>query len=68
MLVAGADGRARIEFDLSDLATTFRVLADGHADGGRIGSGEGEVISRGTAGLTPKPPPAALRRDSDRKD
>jgi hypothetical protein len=45
LLIAGPDGKASISFELSDAATTFRVLADAHGDG-RIGSGQAEIISR----------------------
>jgi hypothetical protein len=38
MLVTGTDGRASITFDLPDSSTPFRVLIDGHAAEGRIGS------------------------------
>ena len=56
MLVTDADGQAQIHFDLSDSVTTFRVMADAHADGGRIGSGDGELISRIPFSLEPKLP------------
>jgi len=46
LLLTDADGRAEARFELSDSVTTFRVLVDAHASGGRIGSGEGEIISR----------------------
>jgi hypothetical protein len=45
LLIASPDGKASISFELSDAATTFRVLADAHGDG-RIGSGQAEIISR----------------------
>lgn len=54
-LLAGPDGRAEISFDLSDSVTTFRVRADAHGDG-RIGSGDGEVVSRIPFNLDPKLP------------
>jgi len=56
LLVADADGQAQIHFDLSDSVTTFRVLVDAHGDGGRIGSGGGEIISRIPFSLEPKLP------------
>ena len=56
LLLTDADGRARIEFDLSDSITTFRTLVDGHAAAGRIGSGAGTVISRIPFNLEPKIP------------
>lgn len=59
LLVADADGRATIRFDLSDSVTTFRVLADAHLSGstsGRIGSGGGAIISRIPFSLEPKLP------------
>ena len=56
LLLTDADGRAQIEFDLSDSITTFRTLVDGHAAGGRIGSGSAAVISRIPFNLEPKIP------------
>jgi alpha-2-macroglobulin-like protein len=55
MLVADADGRASVRFDLSDAVTAFRLTADAH-DGGRIGSGRAEIISRIPFNLDPKLP------------
>jgi len=56
LLLTDADGKARIEFDLSDSITTFRALIDGHAAAGRIGSASGSVISRIPFDLDPKIP------------
>lgn len=56
MLVTDAGGRAVVRFDLSDAVTTFRVSADAHGDGGRIGSGQGEIVSRIPFNLEPKLP------------
>lgn len=56
MLVTDAGGRAEVRFDLSDAVTTFRVSADAHGDGGRIGSGQGEIVSRIPFNLEPKLP------------
>jgi len=55
LLIADESGRASIEFELSDSVTTFRVLADAHGNG-RIGSGDGDVISRIPFSLEPKLP------------
>jgi hypothetical protein len=55
LLIADQSGRATIRFDLSDSVTTFRVLADAHA-GGRIGTGQGQIISRIPFSLEPKLP------------
>ena len=55
LLVTDEDGMARIEFDLSDSVTTFRVTVDGH-HGGRLGTGDGEVVSRIPFSLEPKLP------------
>jgi uncharacterized protein YfaS (alpha-2-macroglobulin family) len=55
-LTTDAEGRANIEFDLSDSVTTFRVLVDGHAPGGRIGTGGGEIVSRIPFSLEPTLP------------
>ena len=63
LLVADADGRAEIQFDLCDSVTTFRVTADAHGPGGRIGSGSGEVISRIPFNLEPKLPLEVTRGD-----
>jgi A-macroglobulin complement component/alpha-2-macroglobulin family protein/MG2 domain-containing protein/A-macroglobulin receptor len=56
LLLTDADGKAQIDFDLSDSITTFRILVDGHAVAGRIGSGAGTVISRIPFNLEPKIP------------
>jgi hypothetical protein len=55
MLLADADGRAEVAFDLSDSTGIFRLRVDAHGDG-RIGSGTGEVISRIPFSLEPKLP------------
>jgi len=55
MLIADADGKASIHFDLSDAVTTFRVTADAHG-AGRLGSGQSEVVSRIPFNLEPKLP------------
>jgi len=55
LLVADENGRATIHFDLSDSVTTFRLAADAHGDG-RIGTGQGEIISRIPFSLQPKLP------------
>ena len=44
-LIAGPDGRAKIEFDLSDAAATFRIRIDAHAAGGRVTATEDELKS-----------------------
>jgi hypothetical protein len=46
-LIAGPDGRAKIEFDLSDATTTFRIHIDAHAAGGRLATAE-EVLGLGS--------------------
>ena len=55
MLIADQDGLAEVSFQLCDATTTFRLLVDAHG-GGRIGSGDGEVVSRIPFSLDPKPP------------
>lgn len=55
LLLADAQGRATLEFELSDAVTTFRVSADAHGEG-RLGSGGGEIVSRIPFNLTPKLP------------
>jgi hypothetical protein len=44
-LIAGPDGRAKIEFDLSDAATTFLIRIDADAAGGRLVATEYELKS-----------------------
>ena len=44
-MIAGPDGRVKLEFDLSDAATTFRILVDAHAAGGRLAAAEYEMQS-----------------------
>ncbi|HUT10712.1 MAG TPA: alpha-2-macroglobulin family protein [Thermoguttaceae bacterium] len=55
MLIADAEGRANVSFDLSDSITTFRLLVDAHHDG-RVGSGKDAVESRIPFNLEPKLP------------
>jgi uncharacterized protein YfaS (alpha-2-macroglobulin family)/uncharacterized membrane protein len=55
LLIAGADGKTPIAFDLSDSVTTFRLRADAHG-AGRIGSGRADIISRIPFNLEPKLP------------
>ena len=43
LLIAGADGKASIRFELSDVITTFCVMIDAHSDG-RIGAGRTEIV------------------------
>ncbi len=56
LLITDGDGRVQIRFDLSDSVTTFRVRADAHAPGGRLGAGEGELISKIPFSVEPKMP------------
>ena len=55
LLIADENGRAEIEFALSDSVTTFDVLLDGHQSG-RIGTGQGEITARIPFHLEPKVP------------
>ncbi len=55
LLIADADGFAEVSFDLSDSTTMFRLLADAH-HGGRIGSGQSEVVSKLPFSLEPRLP------------
>jgi hypothetical protein len=48
-----AQGRATIRFDLPASAATYRVLAEAHSDGGRIGSGAAELVSEVSARAKP---------------
>jgi len=63
LLLTDANGQATLRFDLSDAVTTFRVLADAHSAGGRIGSGGGEVVARLPFQLEPKLPLAVTTGD-----
>jgi hypothetical protein len=56
MLITDDAGRATARFDLSDSVTTFRVLADAHNGAGRIGGGDGSVVSRIPFSIEPKLP------------
>lgn len=56
LLIADANGRASIQFDLSDSITTFRVTAHTHDNAGGLGTGSGEVMSRRPLYLEPKLP------------
>ena len=47
LLVAGADGKASLRFQLSDVKTTFRVMIDAHSDG-RLGAGGAEIVVHGS--------------------
>ena len=55
LVIADENGRAAIEFDLSDSVTTFIVKADAHG-GRRIGTGGGKIVSRIPFSLEPKLP------------
>ena len=54
--LADREGRAQVGFDSSGPVASFRVLVDGHADGGRIGSGRHEVGTRLPFRLEPSLP------------
>jgi len=54
-LIADADGKASVSFDLSDSITTFNIRADAHGDG-RIGSDGSEIVSRIPFNIEPKLP------------
>ncbi len=45
LLIADADGKATVAFELPDSITTFRVSVDAHGEQ-RIGSGTGRFVSR----------------------
>ena len=55
LLTAGADGRARVAFELPGTAATYRLRADGHG-GGRFGVVETEIRSRPPLGLQARLP------------
>ena len=56
LLVADENGRASVQFELSDSITSYRVVADAHDGGGRIGTGDGEILSRLPFTVEPKLP------------
>ncbi|HJS08557.1 MAG TPA: alpha-2-macroglobulin family protein, partial [Pirellulales bacterium] len=56
LLVTDENGRATIEFDLSDSVTSYRVLTDAHDGTGRIGTGDGELVARLPFTVEPKIP------------
>ncbi|MBN1911937.1 MAG: hypothetical protein JW818_19605 [Pirellulales bacterium] len=56
LLVCDKQGKATVNFELCDSVTTFRVAAEGHGRGGRIGTGQGSVVSRIPFSLEPKLP------------
>lgn len=77
LLVADDQGRASVEFDLSDAITRFHVSAEGHT-GGRIGFSQGEIVSRIPFSFEPKLPlevtagdqielPLAINNDTSRE-
>ncbi len=55
LLITDAEGRATIEFDLSDSVTSFHVTSDAHGRG-RIGNGHGRLVSRMPFSVEPKLP------------
>ncbi|MFH1266880.1 MAG: MG2 domain-containing protein, partial [Planctomycetota bacterium] len=73
-----AQGRAQVRFDSSGPAAEFRVLIDAHANGGRIGSGQGQRATGLPFQLEPRLPlevspadridvPLAVVNDTDAK-
>ena len=65
MRIAGPDGRASISFELSDAATTFRVMVDASGDG-RIGSGRAEITSGAAASGETKTPETSAEASPSR--
>ena len=55
-MVTDSAGTATIRFDLSDSLTMFRVHIDGHAAQGRLGSGDGRVVTKIPLQVEPKLP------------
>ena len=45
LLMTGVDGRAEVEFQLSDAVTTWQVRADAHGQG-RVGRGQGQFLAQ----------------------
>jgi len=56
LLICDREGKAQVRFELCDSVTTFCLTADGHASGGRIGTGRGRIVSRIPFRLEPKLP------------
>jgi hypothetical protein len=73
-----SEGRAHVDIDLSNRAACLRVRADAHANDGRIGSGQREIVAGRPFWLEPRLPlevgtgdridvPLTVANDSDRK-
>ncbi|MFK7996493.1 MAG: MG2 domain-containing protein [Granulosicoccus sp.] len=58
------DGRATVSFSLSDNITTFRVMADGYARNGAIGSADAVIISVEPFYITTKMPLNVVANDT----
>jgi hypothetical protein len=56
LLISDENGRATVKFELSDSVTSYRVLAEAHDGAGRIGTGDGEILSRLPFTVEPKLP------------
>lgn len=57
------DGRATVEFSLSDSVTTFRVMADGYGRNGALGIGDTAIASVEPFYITTKMPLNAVAND-----
>ena len=57
------DGRATVEFSLSDSVTTFRLMADGYGRNGALGAGEAVIASVEPFYITTKMPLHAVVDD-----
>ena len=57
------DGRATVEFSLSDSVTTFRVMADGYGRNGALGAGDTVIASVEPFYITTKMPLNAVAND-----
>ncbi|OED37093.1 hypothetical protein AB833_24965 [Chromatiales bacterium (ex Bugula neritina AB1)] len=57
------DGRATVEFSLSDSVTTFRLLADAYGRNGALGAGEAVIASVEPFYITAKMPLHAIAAD-----
>ncbi|KAA5542246.1 hypothetical protein FYK55_15705 [Roseiconus nitratireducens] len=55
-MVTDSTGTVSVRFELSDALTMFRLRAEGHAPGGRLGSGTGSVVTRLPVQVEPKLP------------
>ncbi|MEX2140226.1 MAG: MG2 domain-containing protein [Pirellulales bacterium] len=56
LLISDENGQATVKFELSDSVTSYRVQTEAHDGAGRIGTGDGEILSRLPFAVEPKLP------------